>query len=115
MWLLGKLQPDFKTIADFRKENKKPLKKVFRDFYGDKFKYDKQRDLYICPAGKELCRMNHRKENPVKVRYRNYDVCKECEYKERCTKSKKGREINRSKHQDFLDIFDARTKENQVS
>lgn len=32
IWLLKKLRPDFKTIADFRKDNKKALKKVFRDF-----------------------------------------------------------------------------------
>jgi transposase len=32
IWLLKKLKPDFKTIADFRKDNKKALKKVFRDF-----------------------------------------------------------------------------------
>src|SRR5882757_1537963 len=31
-WLLGKLAPDFKTIADFRKENLKPLKAVARQF-----------------------------------------------------------------------------------
>jgi len=32
IWLLKKLRPDFKTIADFRKDNKKALKAVFRDF-----------------------------------------------------------------------------------
>lgn len=32
IWLLQKLKPDFKTIADFRKENKLALKKVFRQF-----------------------------------------------------------------------------------
>jgi transposase len=32
MWLLRKLRPDFKTIADFRKENPKALRKVFREF-----------------------------------------------------------------------------------
>jgi len=32
IWLLKKLKPDFKTIADFRKDNKKALKAVFRDF-----------------------------------------------------------------------------------
>ena len=32
MWLMEKLEPDFKTIADFRKENITPLKKVFREF-----------------------------------------------------------------------------------
>src|SRR5256884_7220034 len=32
IWLLGKLAPDFKTIADFRKENLKPLQAVCRQF-----------------------------------------------------------------------------------
>jgi len=32
IWLLRKLQPDFKTIADFRKDNTEALKKVCRDF-----------------------------------------------------------------------------------
>ncbi len=32
VWLLKKLHPDFKTIADFRKDNKKAIKKVCREF-----------------------------------------------------------------------------------
>lgn len=32
LWLLGKLAPDFKTIADFRRDNLKPLKAVHRQF-----------------------------------------------------------------------------------
>ena len=32
IWLLGRLAPDFKTIADFRKDNLKPLKAVARQF-----------------------------------------------------------------------------------
>jgi transposase len=32
IWLLGKQTPDFKTIADFRKDNLKPLKAVARQF-----------------------------------------------------------------------------------
>src|SRR6266480_4545641 len=32
IWLLGKLAPDFKTIADFRKDNLKPLQAVARQF-----------------------------------------------------------------------------------
>jgi len=31
-WLLGNLSPDFKTIADFRKDNRDNLKNVFREF-----------------------------------------------------------------------------------
>jgi len=32
LWLLGKLAPDFKTIADFRKDNLNPLQAVARQF-----------------------------------------------------------------------------------
>jgi transposase len=32
MWLIKRLHPDFKTIADFRKDNSKALKKVCRSF-----------------------------------------------------------------------------------
>ena len=32
IWLTGKLAPDFKTIADFRKDNLKPFKAVHRQF-----------------------------------------------------------------------------------
>ncbi len=32
MWLLGKLQPDFKTIADFRRENGQAIRAVVREF-----------------------------------------------------------------------------------
>jgi len=32
MWLLKSLQPKYKTIADFRKDNKKAFRKVFRHF-----------------------------------------------------------------------------------
>jgi len=32
LWLLEKQAPDFKTIADFRKNNKQALKEIFKDF-----------------------------------------------------------------------------------
>jgi len=32
MWLLKRLTPDFKTIADFRKDNTKAIQKVCREF-----------------------------------------------------------------------------------
>jgi transposase len=32
MWLMRKLRPDFKTIADFRKENRQAFRGVFREF-----------------------------------------------------------------------------------
>jgi transposase len=32
IWLLGGLEPDFKTIADFRRDNRAPFRAVFRQF-----------------------------------------------------------------------------------
>ncbi len=32
MWLLRRLRPDFKTIADFRRDNRKSFRQVFREF-----------------------------------------------------------------------------------
>src|SRR3984957_15041349 len=34
MWLTGRLMPDFKTIADFRKDNGEAIRKVCREFVG---------------------------------------------------------------------------------
>lgn len=44
--------------------------------------------------------------------YRNYEACKNCEFKVRCTKSKKGRVITRHVDQDFLDTIDLQTELN---
>ncbi len=32
IWLTGRLTPDFKTIADFRKDNGKAIRRVCREF-----------------------------------------------------------------------------------
>lgn len=32
MWLINKLSPDFRTISDYRKDNKEAITKVFREF-----------------------------------------------------------------------------------
>lgn len=61
MWLMEMLTPDYRTIADFRKDNLEPIKKVYREFTrlckkmdmfggeliavdGSKFKADNSRD-----------------------------------------------------------------------
>lgn len=42
--------------------------------------------------------------------YRNYAACKKCGFKDRCTKTKKGRSICRHVDQDFIDRIDLQTK-----
>lgn len=86
-----------------------------REFYLDKFKYDKERNVYICPAGHELVctRKKAIDETTERISYKNKKACKSCSLRDKCTKSKDGREINRSVDQDFLDIVDKRTAENK--
>jgi len=67
MWLTGRLAPDFKTIANFRKDNGKAIRKVCREFVvlcrklgllsqtlvaidGSKFKADNNRDRNLKPS-----------------------------------------------------------------
>lgn len=86
-----------------------------KDFYTDKFQYDKDRNVYICPAGKELSYYRQRTKKDKGVigyDYRNYETCKTCEYRRRCTKSEKGRSIYRHVDQDFLDTIDLNTQMN---
>ncbi len=84
-----------------------------QDFYPGKFRYDKDRDVYICPAGHALSYGRTRKTKEKEIQgydYNNFQACQACAYKERCTKSKKGRSIFRHVDQDFLDTIDAHTK-----
>jgi transposase len=85
-----------------------------RDFYGDKFQYDKAKNMYVCPAGKELHYAKDRKKQKkvIGYEYKNYMECKNCEFKDRCTKSQKGRIICRHVDQDFLDTIDLQTELN---
>lgn len=83
-------------------------------FYGDKFNYDKEKKVYICPAGKELYYYGDRKKDGKIIghEYRNHEACKTCAFKDRCTKSSKGRSICRHVDQDFLDTIDIQTEMN---
>lgn len=40
MWLIGKLRPDFRTIANFRKDNKTAIREVFKEFNRFCYKMD---------------------------------------------------------------------------
>jgi transposase len=83
-------------------------------FYSDQFKYNPTKNVYLCPAGKELPYYRARKKDGkiIGYEYRNYDFCKDCEFKSRCTSAKKGRSICRHADQDFLDRIDLQTKRN---
>jgi transposase len=68
IWLLRKLRPDFKTIADFRKNNTKALQALFREFV----LLCKQLDLF----GAELLATDGRKFKAVNNKHTNYTQAK---------------------------------------
>ena len=64
IWLLGHLKPDFKTIADFRKDNKKAFRQVFREFV----LLCRQLDLF----GRELLAVDGARIKAVNNKDRNF-------------------------------------------
>ena len=84
------------------------------DFQADKFQYDQEQDVYLCPGGQVLYPSRVREVNGVKYQdYKNYRACRDCSLKEQCTKAQKGRTISRNLHQVLMDEIDQRTRENQ--
>jgi transposase len=72
-------------------------------FSSDRFRYIADRDVYLCPAGKELHFAPwHSTERSL--RYRAYaSDCNSCPLKAQCTTSKEGRSLCRSVDEEVLD------------
>jgi len=83
-------------------------------FYPDHFKYDQTKNVYLCPALKELhyYRIRKKEGKIIGYEYRHPDACQDCQFKARCTRAQKGRSIFRHADQDFLDRIDSQTKRN---
>jgi hypothetical protein len=78
----------------------------FRDtgFFGaGHFRYDPEKDLYVCPADEHL----HRHAQTSSDRGRRYrakaQACNACELKKRCTDSEKGRTIYRRPDENYYE------------
>ena len=63
IWLLGKLAPDFKTIADFRKDNGEAIQKTCREFVILCRKLDLFSNALIAIDGSKFKAVNHRDKN----------------------------------------------------
>jgi len=72
MWLLGRLAPDFKTIADFRKDNAQAIQAVCREFVLLCRKLDLFNDALIAIDGSKFKAVNNRDLNftQAKLKYR---------------------------------------------
>jgi transposase len=100
-----------------RTGKKGSLKPPTEEYELAKFKYDVEKDVYICPEGQLLHKTT---TNPCKERNgklsHEYQCrsCKGCAKKSYCTNNKNGRAIKRSINNEFMNNFkaDMKTKEN---
>lgn len=78
MWLLGRLAPDFKTIADFRKNNTKPIRLICREFVQVCRKLNLFTDAFVAIDGSKFKAVNNRDKNytQAKLKRRLNDIDK---------------------------------------
>ena len=71
MWLLGGLAPDFKTIADFRKDNGKGIKNTCRTFIGLCREMNMFSDAVVAIDGSKFKAVNSKENNytPKKLQF----------------------------------------------
>lgn len=85
-----------------------------KGFKAEDFIYNKEKDTYICPEGKEL-KKTHKKTSKEKsgrevFEYQCYE-CNECKSRNNCTNNKRGRSIKVSVNKEVLDNFKKRMQE----
>jgi transposase len=68
MWLTGRLAPDFKTIADFRRDNGQAIQKVCRQFVMLCRKVNLFKDAFVAIDGSKFKAMNNRDRNFTKAK-----------------------------------------------
>jgi transposase len=68
MWLTERLAPDFKTIADFRKDNGKAIQKVCREFVLICRKLELFTDAFVAIDGSKFKAVNNRDRNFTKAK-----------------------------------------------
>jgi transposase len=78
------------------------------------FKYDKDKDSYICPAGKELPhRRNVTQDGLEQKVYVNHIACRDCTIRAKCTTSlKEPRKMKRWVHEEVIDAMQQRLDDN---
>ena len=85
------------NLGDNDKEKKSPYSK-------DHFIYDREHDLYVCPAKKRLLFQREKRNKKKKYVVRVYS-CKEyqnCPFRDKCSKDPRGRKIERTPYDDIV-------------
>jgi transposase/IS5 family transposase len=79
-------------------------------FRKDEFRYDAERDAYVCPGGHDLKPIREgRLRDMKKIDYANAKACRDCPLRPRCTNNN-FRAVSRLEGEDALDRMAARVK-----
>jgi transposase len=81
------------------------------EFSRDKFRYDKERDVYLCPEGKELRFMHTATHHGKRMRFYKSKGCMSCKVRGLCTRDKEGRIMTRWEHEGILEEMRERVKQ----
>ena len=85
------------------------------EFRKEKFLYDSEQDVYICPTGQRLEFFENTSKNNMKYKKYKCSSCASCIYQDKCTSSKKGRTIQRWEHENVLDaVYEETWKNNDI-
>src|SRR5213075_3085860 len=88
----------------------KPAVKVIQGVYSkERFDYNVEKDVYICPAGEDLTYRTTDKQKSMKI-YKT-DSCESCGLKTHCTSGEGDRVIKRHIHEGVMEEMSARVKE----
>ncbi|MCC5909745.1 MAG: IS1182 family transposase [Clostridiaceae bacterium] len=110
--MLSKIAGNAKEIFDV-KELKALADKGY--YNATDLKECEQENIYLCPQGEKLYSRRQKPidENTKEIVYQNFEACGKCDFKDKCTKDKRGRQVRRPIDQDFLDRVDQRTAKNK--
>ena len=79
-------------------------------FEQKQFRYDQQRDLYVCPQGEELRFRSVKHERNKQFKVYKTKACGGCPLRAQCTTSKYGRKLVRWVDQEVIDRLQARNR-----
>jgi len=79
-------------------------------FGKSKFRYDPAKDVYVCPAGKELTHRFNTEELGRQLRYYRAKDCQRCALKQQCTRNRGNRTITREADEAVMEAMAQRVK-----
>jgi len=76
-------------------------------FNNDKFLYNKEQDIYICPAGNQLKFSHFKGDRNAPIYKANRKTCRQCLHFQECVTSKNaGRQIQRNANEQYIEWAD---------